>query len=250
MGRGFSCFATTGGPVAGERKGLEVSEEELMGVGCVHAEDAIKKSIHNILNHYVKGVSAESQVPELVPTYTLGDTCAVHGLLSSAILVARAFGRGLVCRLLLPVGTRVGGGVGAHGGARHVCHGDSPAHAAGRRALAQEHLGGYGDVKVEAQLFRFLKFHGARPGVGRVQQHLQLVVGGEGRAERRVVEDAEFPADVLHVDLHLLHGAVEDALGLLHRERDFFGHEVAVVERHPSPRNRKRCSKRNVTTAF
>ena len=47
VGRVFSCFATTGGPGAGEWKGLGVSEEELMGVGCVYAEDAIK-NVHII----------------------------------------------------------------------------------------------------------------------------------------------------------------------------------------------------------
>lgn len=101
--------------------------------------------------------------------------------------------------------------------------------------LAEHHLRRRSHVEVEAQLLGLLRLHGPSSGVGGVQQHLQLVVGCVGSAKGRVVEDSEFLADVFHVHLHLLHGAVENALCFLHRERDLFGHEVAVVDGNPGP---------------
>lgn len=126
-------------------------------------------------------------------------------------------------------------GVGAHGRPGHVRHRDPPTHAAGRGSLAEDHLRRRSHVEVEAKLIRLLRFHGSGAGVGGVQQHLELVVGCEGSAEGCIVEDPEFLANVLHVNLHLLHGAVENALGLLHGEGDLFGHEVAVVDGDPGP---------------
>lgn len=107
------------------------------------------------------------------------------------------------------------------------------------RTLTEDHFWGRGHVEVEAQLLWLLRLHGPSSGVGGVQQHLQLVVGCVGSAEGRVVEDPEFLADVFNVHLHLLHGAVENALRFLHRERDLFGHEVAVVDGNPGPAEKR-----------
>jgi hypothetical protein len=68
---------------------------------------------------------------------------------------------------------------------------------------------------------------------------LVLAIGCVGCPEWRVIKNPKLPADVVHLHLHLLHGAVEDALGLFHRKGNFFGHEVAIIYRNPGPRRAK-----------
>ena len=138
----------------------------------------------------------------------------------------------------------MGGGVGAHGGAGQITDGDPPGRGAsshtraGHQAPDQGDLGRHGHVKVHLDLLLFLRFDRGGRRVGGIQQHLEVVVGGIGCPEGGVVENTNLLPHVLHVDLHLLHGAVEDALGLFHRKGNLFGHEVAVVQRDPCPRGK------------
>lgn len=69
---------------------------------------------------------------------------------------------------------------------------------------------------------------------------MELVVRRVGCAERGVIEDGKFFPNVLHIDLHLLHGAVEDAFGLLYGERNLFRHEVAVIDWYPGPEKKNK----------
>ena len=67
------------------------------------------------------------------------------------------------------------------------------------------------------------------PGLEGVKQHLVLALGCVGCPEWRVIRNPELLADVLHINLHLLHCTVEDAFSLFHRKRNFFRHEVAII---------------------
>ena len=60
-----------------------------------------------------------------------------------------------------------------------------------------------------------------------------LVIGRVGRPERGVIKNPNLPSYVLHVNFHLLHGAVEDTFSLFHRKGDFFRHEAAIVDWNP-----------------
>ena len=60
-----------------------------------------------------------------------------------------------------------------------------------------------------------------------------LVIGSVGRPERGVIKNPKLPPYVLHVNFHLLHGAVEDTFSLFHRKGDFFRHEAAIVDWNP-----------------
>lgn len=139
---------------------------------------------------------------------------------------------------VLPIRPSVNRRGGAHRRPRHVCRGDPSAHAAGGGRLAEDHLGRCRYIKVEAKFIRFLSLHCPGAGVGRVQEHLELVVGCVRGAEGGVVEDPEFLANVFYVNFHFLHGTVENALGFFDREGDLFGHEVAVVDGDPGSAQR------------
>lgn len=133
----------------------------------------------------------------------------------------------------------MGRGVGAHGRARHLAEREPPARRAPshpcQHGPSQRDLGRGRHVKAELDLLLLVGSDGGRRRVGRVQQHLVVVVRCVRRPEGGVVEDAKLLPHVLHIDFHLLHGAVEDAFGLLDREWNLFRHEVAIVQRNPCP---------------
>ena len=168
-----------------------------------------------------------------------GLTCAlvqeVHGLLTGAEVA----GRGLLLGILLHVGACVHGGVRAHGGARHVGQGDPAARAPAQHGLAHQNLGRRRHVKAELHLLLLVHLGGTSARVGGVEQHLVLAVGCVGCPEWRVIKNPELSADVLHVNLHLLHCTVEDAFSLFHRKRNFFRHEVAIIYWNPGPGSTK-----------
>ena len=60
-----------------------------------------------------------------------------------------------------------------------------------------------------------------------------LIIGRVGRPERGVIKNPNLPSYVLHVNFHLLHGAVEDTFSLFYRKGDFFRHEAAIVDWNP-----------------
>lgn len=133
----------------------------------------------------------------------------------------------------------MGRGVGAHGRARHLAEWEPPARRAPshpcQHGPSQRDLGRGRHVKAELDLLLLVGSDGGRRRVGRVQQHLVVVVRCVRRPEGGIVEDAKLLPHVLHIDFHLLHGAVEDAFGLLDREWNLFRHEVAIVQRNPCP---------------
>lgn len=162
-------------------------------------------------------------------------TCWVHGLFSCAVLVVgyRYFCLGLVSSLLFPIWTSMSRRVGACGGARHVSKRQPPTRSGPSRPCQhgpdQRDLGWCCHIKAQLDLLLFISFNWGGWGVRRVLKHLEVVVRSVRCPEGGIVEDSKLLPHVLHIDLHLLHGTVEDAFGLLHGERNLFGHEVAIV---------------------
>lgn len=131
------------------------------------------------------------------------------------------------------------GRVRTGGGARHVGQGDPATGTPTQKGLAQKDLGGCCHVKIELHLLLFVCLGCARAGVAGIEQHLVLVIGCVGRPERGVIKNPKLPPYVLHVNFHLLHGAVEDTFSLFHRKGDFFRHEVAIIDWNPGSRMAK-----------
>ena len=88
------------------------------------------------------------------------------------------------------------------------------------------------------------------PGLEGVKQHLVLALGCVGCPEWRVIRNPELLADVLHINLHLLHCTVEDAFSLFHRKRNFFRHEVAIIYWNPGPGSTKEKGSLNQPWSF
>ena len=159
--------------------------------------------------------------------------CPVLVEAGEAVLLSRKFtgtevaGRGL--RVLLHIGARLHGGVCTHGGVWHVGQGDPVACAPTQRQLAHQDLGRRCHVKPELDLLLFVHLGGTCTGVGGVKQHSVLALGCVGCPEWRVIKNPELLADVLHINLHLLHCTVEDAFSLFHKKRNFFRHEVTII---------------------
>ena len=108
-----------------------------------------------------------------------------------------------------------------------------------QKGLAQEDLGGRCHVKIELHLLLLVCLSSAGAGVAGIEQHLVLAIGGLWRPERGIVKNPKLPPYILHVNFHLLHGAVEDTFSLFHRKGDFFRHEVAIIDGDPGSRRAK-----------
>ena len=108
-----------------------------------------------------------------------------------------------------------------------------------RRGLLRRILGGRCHVKIELHLLLLVCLSSAGAGVAGVKQHLVLAIGGVWRPERGIVKNSKLPPYILHVNFHLLHGAVEDTFSLFHRKGDFFRHEVAIIDGDPGSRRAK-----------